>query len=176
MKKVIISIIAVMMIGITMVSCSKGDNVKASKETTKAGETTTAVGAELSEITSTTKKNEKADNAAPTNANNKTTAKANSNKATTKPSSKKYERNTNTTTTKRTNVPLAVTEDEAINAIKTMYKGYNVEKVNRKDNVLIFSVRKNKDMYARVKVDLVTGDGVETLAGKNESTSFNILV
>lgn len=94
--------------------------------------------------------------------------------ATTEATTKKAEKEAKATTTTQKS-DLLITEDEAIEAIKTMYSGYNVTKEKTKDNVVYLNVKDGNKLYSKIKVDLLTADATETVEGESDPTVFNLL-
>ena len=71
----------------------------------------------------------------------------------------------------------AYTVNQALDALTNYYgKGYDVDGTVSEGNNYYFAVYKNKKKYASVKVNMQTGDAVETRTKDGETANFNVFV
>lgn len=68
-----------------------------------------------------------------------------------------------------------IKDEESKSIIETMYSDYDVRLDKTVDNVQYYTILKDSKEYARLKVDLLTGDCYETVAETDELTTFNLL-
>ena len=71
----------------------------------------------------------------------------------------------------------AYTVNQALDALTNYYgKGYDVNGTVSEGNNYYFAVYKNKKKYASVKVNMQTGDAVETRTKDGATANFNVFV
>ena len=71
----------------------------------------------------------------------------------------------------------AYTVNQALDALTNYYgKGYDVDGTVSEGNNYYFAVYKNKKKYASVKVNMQTGDAVETRTKDGATANFNVFV
>ena len=71
----------------------------------------------------------------------------------------------------------AYTVNQALDALTNYYgKGYDVDGTVSEGNNYYFAVYKNKKKYASVKVNMQTGDAVETRTNDGATANFNVFV
>ena len=69
------------------------------------------------------------------------------------------------------------TVNQALDALTNYYgKGYDVDGTVSEGNNYYFAVYKNKKKYASVKVNMQTGDAVETRTKDGATANFNVFV
>ena len=71
----------------------------------------------------------------------------------------------------------AYTVNQALDALTNYYgKGYDVDGTVSEGHYYYFAVYKNKKKYASVKVNMQTGDAVETRTKDGATANFNVFV
>ncbi len=84
---------------------------------------------------------------------------------------------TNTTKKAKEDSGSTYTVNQALDALTNYYgKGYDVNGTVSEGNDYYFAVYKNNKKYASVKVDMQTGDAVETRTKDGATANFNVFV